>query len=143
MLVKDIMNSNVKTTGPKTSVKAAAAQMTKFSIGSLIIVKSGRLQGILTERDILSKVVAKAKDAAKTKVEDIMTEDVVVIRPDADIEEASEAMVKHKIKKLPVVFNHNLVGIVTSMDIVTAQPKTLESLAKLLLVPRKKKVVAG
>ncbi len=143
MLVKDVMNSDVKTIGSKSSVQEAAKVMDRFRIGSLIIVKDEELIGIVTERDIMTKVVAESKDVVKTSIGNIMTKDVVMIKPDADIEEAAELMIKHHIKKLPVVFDNQLIGIITSMDIVTAHPKMIEQMGALLIFPRKKKPVAG
>ncbi len=143
MLVKDVMNSDVKTIGSKSSVQEAAKVMGRFRIGSLIVVKDEELIGIVTERDIMTKVVAESKDAIKTSIGNIMTKDIVMIKPDADIEEAAELMIKHHIKKLPVVFDNQLIGIITSMDIVTAHPKMIEQMGALLIFPRKKKPVAG
>ena len=77
MLVRDIMNKDVKTIEPDETVQEAAAVMSKFSIGSLIVIKDGSLQGIITERDIMSKVVSKTLDASKTLVSKIMTKSVI------------------------------------------------------------------
>jgi CBS domain-containing protein len=143
MLVKDVMNPEVKTIDPKASVKKAAEEMSKFRIGCLIVVSEEELVGIITERDIMTKLVAESKDAAKTTVKEIMTKDVVFIKPDADIEEASEAMIENHVKRMPVVFDSQLIGIITSMDIVNAQPKIIEQMGELLVFPKKKKPVAG
>lgn len=143
MLVRDIMNRDVKTIEPGESVQSAAAKMSRHSIGSLIVIKNGSLQGIITERDILSKVVAKSLDAASTKVSDVMTKSVVMISPDRDIEDAAEVMIEKGIKKLPVIKGDKLIGIVTSMDIVVAQPKLMEQMAVLFLMSKGKKAVAG
>lgn len=143
MLVREIMNKDVKTIEPDESVQEAAAKMSRHSIGSLIVIKGGSLQGIITERDILSKVVAKSLDASSTKVSNIMTKAVVMISPDRDIEDAAEVMVEKDIKKLPVLKGDKLIGIVTSMDIVVAQPKLMKQMAALFLMSRGKKAVAG
>jgi len=143
MLVKDVMNSDVKTIGPKVSVQEAAKIMSKFRIGSLIVVKNEELAGIVTERDIITKAVAESKDMTKTTVSNIMTKEVILIKPDADIEDASELMIQHHVKKLPVIFEKQLIGIITSMDIVAAQPKMIEQMGALLVFPKKKKPVAG
>ena len=143
MLVKDIMTKSVKTIEPDSTIQEAADTMSKSSVGSLIVVRKGELMGILTERDILTKVVAKSTAGSKVHVKDIMTKEVVMIEPDTDIEDAAEIMVKKQIKKLPVVHNNQLIGIVTSMDIVSAQPKMIQQMGQLLLFPRKKKAVAG
>ncbi len=143
MLVRDIMNRDVKTIEPGSTAQEAAVKMAKFGIGSLIVIKNGSLQGIVTERDIMTKLAAKALDASATKVSQIMNRRVVMIAPEKDIEDAAEVMVEKGIKKLPVLKGDNLIGIVTSMDIVIAQPKLMEQMASLFLIPKGKKAVAG
>ncbi len=142
MLVREMMNTRVKTAKPDSTVQMAAKAMTKFRIGSLIITEGGKLVGIVTERDILVKVVSAAKNPAKVKIRDVMNSDVVLARPNIDIEEAARIMMRYKIKKLPVVDGNRLVGIVTATDIVTAQPELMKRLSELLLVSQKK-LVAG
>ena len=143
MLVLDMMNKDVKTIEPDNTVQEAAAKMSKHSIGSLIVIKNGSLQGIVTERDIMTKLVSKALDSSKTMVSQIMTKAVVMISPGRDVEDAAEVMVERGIKKLPVLKGDKLIGIVTSMDIVIAQPKMMEQMAALFLMPKGKKAVAG
>jgi len=143
MLVRDIMNKDVKTIEPDETVQEAAAKMSKHSIGSLIVIRGGSLQGILTERDIMSKLVAKSLSASKTRVSDIMSKAVVMISPDRDVEDAAEVMIERGIKKLPVIKGDKLIGIVTSMDIVIAQPKLMEQMASLFLMAKGKKIMAG
>jgi CBS domain-containing protein len=142
MLVKEIMNTEVQTIGKDASVKEAAEKMSEFSIGSLIVAEGTRVVGIVTERDILRKVVAEAKDATETRVKDIMTEEVIMIEPDIDVEDAADIMREKKIKKLPVISNRQLVGIVTATDLCMASPKMIESLSDLMLTS-KGKYVAG
>jgi CBS domain-containing protein len=143
MLVRDIMNKDVKTIEPSDTVQDAAAKMSRFSIGSLIVIKNGSLQGIVTERDIMTKIVSKSIDSSKVAVSKIMTKSVVMISPERDIEDAAEVMIEKGIKKLPVIKDDTLVGIVTSMDIVIAQPKMMDQMAGLFLTARQKKAVAG
>jgi len=138
MMVAEIMNKNVKTTTHEASVQNAAKTMTKYRIGSLIVTKNGRLVGIVTERDILSKVVAKGKDPRKTKIKSIMVTDVVLAKPNMDIEEAAKIMIKYKIKKLPIVEGNQLIGIITASDIVSAQPVLMKRLSELFLISGKK-----
>ena len=144
MLVSDVMNKDVKTIEPDETVQSASAKMAKHSIGSLVVVKNGSLRGIVTERDIMTKLVARSLDASKTTVSKIMTRQVVMITPEKDIEDAAEVMVERIIKKLPVIKGDRLVGIITSMDIVIAQPKMMQQMASLFLMARgAKKPVAG
>jgi len=143
MQANEIMNTDVKTVEPKSTVQDAARKMEEFGIGSLLAVKGGKLVGIVTERDLLNKVVAKAMDSSKLKVSDIMEREVIMIGPETDVEDACEIMVEKKVKKLPVIKDDGLIGIVTATDIVSAQPKLMEQLGKILLLPGKKKLIAG
>jgi CBS domain-containing protein len=143
MLVREAMNKGVKTISPNISVKDAAVIMVQNDIGGLIVVDNEKLVGIVTDRDILVKVVAKAKDVTKVTIGEIMTKEVIVIEPDLEIEKAAEVMVENKIKKLPVIENKTLIGILTSTDIITAEPKIVEQIEGFVLLTKNKKPVAG
>jgi CBS domain-containing protein len=118
MELKDIMVKNVVTAEADESVKEAAKRMNLYGIGCLIVVDKGKVVGILTERDILIKVVEASKNAGKTKVSEIMSTKLVVGSPDMDVVDAARMMLQKKIKKLPVVTDSKLVGLVTFTDIV-------------------------
>jgi len=120
MKVKEIMRP-ARVISKESNVRDAAKMMNKHRIGSLIVVDDNKrkVAGIITERDILEKVTAGNKLASKVKVEDIMTKKVISIAPEAYIDDAVYIMIQHKIKKLPVVNNGELVGILTSSDILT------------------------
>jgi CBS domain-containing protein len=141
--VKDIMNTDVKTIRPGETVQKAAEIMKEFRIGSLIVIQGAKLVGIVTERDILNQVVADGKDPAEVKIEDVMTRDVIMVLPEMTIEEAVDLMMEKKIKKLPVVSNNKLIGILTATDIITAEPRMLKQLGTLMLFAKPKKPVAG
>jgi len=118
MKIKEIAR-NVKTISPEDTVKEAASVMSRHNIGSLVVVNSKKkVVGIVTERDIIEKVNARDRLASRVRIEDIMTPKVITINADALIDDAVYLMVKHRIKKLPVLDNNELVGIVTSTDIV-------------------------
>lgn len=142
MQVKDAMNPRVVVAKPDTSIREAAKTMTRFRIGSLVVLEKNKIAGIVTERDIMMNVVAEGKDTETTKINDIMTKKVIIIKPEQSLEEASGVMVEHEIKKLPVLDNDKLVGILTASDIVAIEPKLIEAIAKLLLF-KEKKPVAG
>ena len=133
MLVKDAMNRRVIVIKPDATVREAARIMTKLRIGSLIVMEDDRIVGIITELDIIWKVVADDLNPNTTLVRDVMSRDVVTIKPDQTLEDAAELMVEKKIKKLPVVEDHRLVGILTATDLISVQPKLIEALAKLML----------
>ena len=118
MKIREI-TKNVKTISPEDTVKEAASVMSRHNIGSLVVVNSKKkVVGIVTERDIIEKVNARDRLASRVRIEDIMTPKVITINADALIDDAVYLMVKHRIKKLPVLDNNELVGIVTSTDIV-------------------------
>jgi CBS domain-containing protein len=120
MRIREIMRP-ARTVMKGISVRDAARIMNKHRIGSLIVFdeKNKSVAGIVTERDILEKVTADDKIASKIKVDDIMTKNVISISPEAYIDDAVYLLIQHKIKKLPVVENGELVGIVTSTDMIT------------------------
>jgi CBS domain-containing protein len=142
MLVKDAMVKKVVVTEPTATVKDIAKTMTRHRIGSLLVVEKGELIGIVTELDIIWKVVAGDLDPNTTLVNDIMTKKVVAITSDKTLEDATHVMVEKKIKKLPVLEGKKLVGLITATDVISVQPKLIEALAKLLLF-EEKKAVAG
>jgi CBS domain-containing protein len=129
--VEDVMVKEVVTIDDNVTVKEAADVMNKFEIGCLIAVRKGKAMGILTERDILKRIVAGAKDAAKTKVKDVMTSPLVVAEPSMDLAEAVKLMFQMKIKKLPVVDGKRLVGLVSLTDIARFQPQVISILKQL------------
>ena len=138
--VKDVMVTDLVTIKANISVKKAVKVMNDFEIGCLIVVKNGEAIGIITERDILRRIVVEGRDPEKTLVGDIMSQPLIVTSPETSLEEAIEAMFKHKIKKLPVVEGGKLVGLVTFTDIARIQPvmeKTLRKLMEKYEVPRR------
>jgi CBS domain-containing protein len=118
MELKDIMVRNVATIDLEKSVREAAKHMNLYEIGCLVVMSQEGAAGIVTERDILIKVVEASKNAEKTKVKEIMSPKLVTGTPDMDIVDAARLMLKKKIKKLPITNNGRLVGLVTFTDIV-------------------------
>jgi len=133
MLVKDVMRREVLKVGPETRIKEAARTLLDNHIGSLIVVRNNRVIGILTERDILRSLAESEKDGIESKsVEDAMTHYVIPITPGSNVESAIKLMIENKIKKLPVIDNDKLVGIITASDIITAQPEMIKNIRRLL-----------
>jgi CBS domain-containing protein len=129
--VADVMVREVITIDENSTVKEAAEVMNKFEIGCLIAVRKGKAVGIITERDLLKRVVAEAKDVNKTRVKDVMSSPLVVVEPGMDLEEAVKLMFQMKIKKLPVVEEKRLVGLVSLTDIARFQPQMIKILKQL------------
>jgi len=140
MQVKQAMTRNVLVTSPDFSVRSAAKVMAEQRVGSLVVQQDNKIVGIITELDIIWKVVANDKDPNITTVGEVMSKKVITIRADQTLEEASALMVEHKIKKLPVLEKDKLVGIITATDLISVQPKMIEILANLLLFEEKKSV---
>lgn len=129
--VEDVMVKEVITIDENSTVKEAAEVMNKFEIGCLIAIRKGKAVGIMTERDLLKRVVAEVRDPAVTKVKDIMSSPLVVVEPSTDLEEAVKLMFHMKIKKLPVVDEKRLVGLISLTDIARFQPEVIRILKQL------------
>jgi CBS domain-containing protein len=107
--------------------------MNESHIGALVAVSgTGEVVGIVTERDILSDVVATGKSADEVKISEIMTPNIITITPDKTLEEAADVMTDNKIKKLPVVDEGRLVGIVTASDLIAYEKDLIEKVSVLL-----------
>ena len=117
-VVASIMIRDVITCDANDSVQEAANIMKDNGIGSLIITEKNNPAGIVTERDLVQKVLSKNLDASKTKIKKIMSFPLKSITSRETIEYASQYMREHKIKKLPVIDDGELIGIITQTDIV-------------------------
>jgi CBS domain-containing protein len=115
--VRDAMTEDPRSIGASTSVVEAARLMRDEHIGSLPITDGDRLVGMITDRDITTRVVAEAADLATTSVGDVNSQDLISVEPDKDLEEALRLMARHQIRRLPVVEGGRLVGIVAQADI--------------------------
>ena len=140
MQVKQAMTTQVLVTDPNTTIRDVAKVMSNHRVGCLVVLEEKKIVGMITELDIIWKVVANDKDPNTTTVADIMTKEVVTVQADQTLEEASALMVEHEIKKLPVLEKDKLVGIITATDLISVQPKMIETLANLLLFEEKKSV---
>ncbi|MEM4267997.1 MAG: CBS domain-containing protein [Candidatus Woesearchaeota archaeon] len=116
--VEQWMVRNVITVGPQTPISIAAELMAQNNIGSLIVVENGEPIGIITEQDIVRKVVATKKLPEQVPVAEVMSKKIVTAEKGTTINEISDLMVKHRVKRIPVVENGKLCGIITSTDIV-------------------------
>jgi CBS domain-containing protein len=117
MKVKEIMSSNPIRTSVDTSVTDAAKLMDSKNIGSLLVEEGGTLVGIMTERDILKKIVAKGIDPKITPVKNIMESPLITIESEKTVDDANEIMTQNRIRRLPVTNQGNIVGIITLRDV--------------------------
>lgn len=127
------MKKDVKTVGVESSLKEAVVKMNKFHIGSVIVTDRQRKKpiGIVTERDIL-RLVELTPDSLIGKVGEVMSHPVITIEADSTIEEAADLMAKREIKRLPVIEDEKLVGVVTLSDIMRASPMLINVLTELI-----------
>ena len=129
--VEDVMVEEVVTVDADATVQEAVDLMNKHEIGCLIVVLRGKPVGIITERDMLKRVLAKSIDPEKIKVSEIMSAPLIVGKPEMEVENAVKLMFKTKIKKLPVVQRGQLIGLVTLTDLTRFQPHMIRILKKL------------
>lgn len=121
MKIKDVMH-DITLVDAEATVQEVARVMTKKNIGSVLIERKG-IYYILTERDILYKVVAEALDPSQIKAEKVMTPVRYTIDAEASVEKASIIFSKHRIRRLPVMHRGEIVGIVTARSIARACSK--------------------
>lgn len=131
MLVRHIMQKRVVTAKPILTLKEACEVMSKLHIGSLVVIEDNKISGIITSTDVL-KAIAGGKDPNRTTIGEVMSKNVITIEPDTSLEKAVEIMIEKRIKKLPVLDNNKLVGIITASDIIVVEPKLIRSIANLL-----------
>jgi CBS domain-containing protein len=118
--IRSLMVKKVFTLQASASAYEAVKLMNQNKIGSLVIVRNGETVGILTERDLLERVLEKCKNPKETHVFEVMTNHVITGNPDMEIPEAARLMFENKVKKLPIVEGNARVGIVTLTDIARA-----------------------
>lgn len=130
--VGDLMTRNFVHISPETSLLECARKMIKKKVGSLVLKDKDKIHGIITEKDIIWAVHKKqGKEFDKIFAKDIATKKIVSIRPDALISEAITKMNKKKIRRLPVIANHEMIGYLTRKDILKFNPHLFESISEI------------
>jgi signal-transduction protein with cAMP-binding, CBS, and nucleotidyltransferase domain len=124
--VKDMMIKKVVSVDENSTVQKAAEKMKK--IGSVLVRKGKKVYGIVTDSDIIKKVVAKGLDPKKVKVKDIASYPLITVKADDTVQHASYLMRKHNIKRLPVVEGNRIVGIISATDIAKHIPDYIDFL---------------
>ena len=116
--IRELMTRNVVAIGPRRNVSEAVKKMVERNVECLPIVKFGELQGLITFRDIIEKVVYVNRAPEKTKVRDVMAKKMVTCRPDSTIIEVVKLMKNKRLRRIPVVNKDGrLVGIITDFDL--------------------------
>lgn len=127
MLVRDVMSSPVVTMDEDETANKAAENMDMKDLGAVIVQnKAGKSIGIITERDIVKRVVAKNLKPDTVKAKGIMTTPLVTIEPEETISDAARRMTRLDIRRLGVIYKGNLVGIISSKDILGVMPELIE-----------------
>jgi len=134
--VQDVMVRQVLTIDATQNATNAARLMTKFGVSSLIVSSDDDIVGILTERDIIIRVVSSGQDPAKVIIGEIMSEPIIIVKPETPLEEAVKIMFRERIKKLPVMCREEermkLVGIISITDVARLQPRLIEDMKTLI-----------
>jgi CBS domain-containing protein len=115
--VRDVMTQNPTSCNPSATVVDAAKVMASEDVGSVPVVKDGRLAGVVTDRDIVVRVLAESRDPNSTTVGEIASSDLETVSPDDDLNTALRKMASSKVRRLPVVDGDELVGIVAQADV--------------------------
>src|SRR5512147_1902179 len=132
----EVMTKNPVCCLPIDSVAKAAGLMKSENIGSIPVIENEqthKLVGIVTDRDLALTIVAEGRDANATKVEEVMTREVVTCRADDDLQKALDAMAEHQLRRIPIVDNDNrIVGIIAQADVATRvnQPEKTGTMVK-------------
>jgi CBS domain-containing protein len=117
MKIDEAMIKSVVTLQEDVSAYEAVKLMNENRIGCLVVLQYGQVVGIVTERDMLERVLEKCRNPKETKVTEIMTKRVIVGKPDMRLDEAAKLMFENRVKKLPIVEGNHLVGLVTLTDL--------------------------
>src|SRR2546423_2135752 len=124
MKIREVMTPQVEAVSRDATVADAAAAMARLDIGALPVARNdGQLEGMITDRDLALRVVAEGRDPRTTRVGEIRREGTVVtVGADDSVEEALRLMKEHAVRRLPVVDDHQIVGMVSQADIATNMP---------------------
>jgi CBS domain-containing protein len=117
MELRDIMSTNVQTISPENNIKQAAQMMEEYNIGSIPVCDNDKIIGVVTDRDIVLRNVAKGQNPVDTKISNVMSTDIKYGSPSMDVHEAAEMMADYQIRRLPVVDSGKVIGIVALGDL--------------------------
>jgi CBS domain-containing protein len=115
--VRDAMTAAVRAASPTDSLADAAQLMKQEDVGSLPVVEGGRLIGIVTDRDIVVRAIAERVDPQSVRVAEVASHEVVTVESEQDLDEALNLMARHRVRRLPVVQEGKLVGVLAQADI--------------------------
>ena len=127
MEIKDIMSKSVVSIHPNESVEVAARTMTQYNIGVLPVCANGKLCGVITDRDIVTRCLAANRLPANTQVRQVMTQQVTTAGPDMEIGVAAHLMGRMQIRRLPVVEDGKLCGMVSLGDMAVHEETVMDA----------------
>lgn len=132
MKIREVMSKPVIRIGAEETVEVAARTLAHYNIGALPVCGSdGRVRGLVTDRDLVTRCLAAGRNPANTKVSQIMSGTVVGIPPDLETEEAAKIMGRRQIRRLPVLENEKLCGMVSLGDLTRAEADTQHALSQI------------
>ncbi|NYT20118.1 MAG: CBS domain-containing protein [Methanosarcinales archaeon] len=140
--VKEVMTEKVITTDIEESALKVGKEMIKHNVGSIIVTKNDEAVGIITERDMVKKIIAKNKKTENVSASMLMSSPLIMIKPSTNVIDASKIMSKANIRRLVVMQNGKIVGIITDRDLLTIAPGLNTILADLIEINRKQDVMA-
>ncbi len=135
MKIKEIMKKEVFCVPFDCSVIDAARMMQSSNVGCLVVTQNGQAKGILTDRDIVLKVTASGSDPSSMKVSDIMQTRLIFASPEMDLLDASRLMASHQVRRLPVVENGHVIGIVSTTDLSSIVKEEIDNLLSIRATP--------
>lgn len=115
--IRDLMTENPSSCAPTTPVLEVAKVMAREDVGSIPVVDGGRLVGVVTDRDLVVRVLVEGRDPDHTTVGDVASSDVATVSPDESLDQALTLLARHQVRRLPVVEGGQLVGIVAQADV--------------------------
>lgn len=122
--VREIMTSTPVTVGALTAVSEVAHRMRDEDIGAVLVTEGDQLRGLVTDRDLVVRVLAEGRDPGETTVQDACSADLVTVAPDDDVDRAIQLMSEHSLRRLPVVEGTAAVGIVSLGDLAIERDPT-------------------
>lgn len=135
MLVRDVMSSPVITVEEEATANHVAELMDKHGLGCIIVTnEEGKPIGIITERDLVTRVLAKNLKPDSLKAKDVMTSPLITIEPSETISEAARKMSRLNIRRLGVIYRGQLIGLVSSKDILNVMPELIETIQEKALI---------
>jgi signal-transduction protein with cAMP-binding, CBS, and nucleotidyltransferase domain len=121
--VKELMSENIVSVDSNATIIEAAKVMSEKGVSSVVVKSKGELVGIITDRDVLTRVVSKGADASKVKVGDVMSSPLLAIDENASVDDAAKIMGEHKVRRLVVESGGKKVGVIAESDMIRVDPE--------------------